>query len=428
MKNKLTSIYDNPLYGLGYSPREGAFLRMAAMHSGYFLRRQFVAFAAAGDGKAAQLLCSKVKDRRHGQVLFFGANHPVYWLSHPAIYRVLGDEASELRKRRGAGMIKARLLALDLVLAHSGAQFLETAEDKIKYFSQLVRLSANDLPHTDYSAYKVKTVCRRWFAERFPIFITGESGAETVHFGFIDEGETTVSSFARFLDRYKKLLERLKRFRLIYVAESAAKAEAAGRYFENFKRQLSSVNTLQEAPEWTRFCEIERRWREYKSISRHEFFELCRGRRAYQDPSYEARFRVWLEQKMQLEGPDKNGNYCRPVFFSPPVGFQKMLDSKEWTFETFQPPVGYGFLSIRISCGNQPTRQDSHRASPGGSSAASLPVKIEAVDSAKDKPEGTWSAGQPLQPGDPKPPAGNDPAVAGFGTAKVSLAPRSAAS
>jgi hypothetical protein len=33
---------------LGYTPREDRFLTIAALHSGYFLRRQFTAFAGVG--------------------------------------------------------------------------------------------------------------------------------------------------------------------------------------------------------------------------------------------------------------------------------------------------------------------------------------------------------------------------------------------
>lgn len=51
------------LQEFGYTPREAAFLALAALHSGYFLRRQF----CPKRGKLADVLCRKVLARDHAR-------------------------------------------------------------------------------------------------------------------------------------------------------------------------------------------------------------------------------------------------------------------------------------------------------------------------------------------------------------------------
>jgi hypothetical protein len=54
------------LWGLGYTEREAAFLVLAALHSGYFLRRQYLTFTGAYKGRVDDLLVRKVIERGLG--------------------------------------------------------------------------------------------------------------------------------------------------------------------------------------------------------------------------------------------------------------------------------------------------------------------------------------------------------------------------
>jgi hypothetical protein len=56
------------LEGFGYTRSEAAFLCLAALHSGYFLRRQFRRFAGASRGYRDDLLIEKILSSKHGQV------------------------------------------------------------------------------------------------------------------------------------------------------------------------------------------------------------------------------------------------------------------------------------------------------------------------------------------------------------------------
>ena len=54
---------------LGYSDREAAFVTLAALHSGYFLRRQYSAFAGKSCGWADDSLTSKLLIKGHAREL-----------------------------------------------------------------------------------------------------------------------------------------------------------------------------------------------------------------------------------------------------------------------------------------------------------------------------------------------------------------------
>ena len=53
------------LQGFGYTAREAAFLRLAALHSGYFLRRQYLQFIGSTRGRPDDVLVSKTAALRH---------------------------------------------------------------------------------------------------------------------------------------------------------------------------------------------------------------------------------------------------------------------------------------------------------------------------------------------------------------------------
>ena len=53
---------------LGYTEREASFLVLAALHSGYFLRRQYREFLGMSPGHADATLAEKVVAKGHAQV------------------------------------------------------------------------------------------------------------------------------------------------------------------------------------------------------------------------------------------------------------------------------------------------------------------------------------------------------------------------
>ena len=76
---------------LGYTVREAAFLRSVAVHSGYFVRRQFLHAIGRTSGKAVADFTARLVARRHATVQTFCRSTHVYHLSAAALYSAAGD-------------------------------------------------------------------------------------------------------------------------------------------------------------------------------------------------------------------------------------------------------------------------------------------------------------------------------------------------
>ena len=88
------------LENLGYGRREAGFLCLAALHSGYFLRRQYRAYLGAKPGWADDLLITKITNLGHGRILTLGFKTQVCHLSARPFYRALGEEDNLHRRAR----------------------------------------------------------------------------------------------------------------------------------------------------------------------------------------------------------------------------------------------------------------------------------------------------------------------------------------
>ncbi|MGH9474883.1 MAG: hypothetical protein ACRD1C_00975 [Terriglobales bacterium] len=423
---------ENPLAGLGYTPREAAFLRMVAMHSGVFQRRHFVEFAGAGDGKAVQVLISKLLGR-HGQAVAFGENRFLYRLSHKAVYRALGIEDSNNRKGRGPALMKARLMALDLVLTHASARFLETEDAKVQFFTTQFGVAADALPRVDYPSRKVgsSAPCRHWFIEKYPIFLTGAAPGLTVNFSFVDDGQATVSSFANFLRRYNSVLA-AARFRLFYVTESTEAAATARRYFDRIWGEAAKVKSGANNDQLRRFFELTNRsWEAETRLNHDEAAELLKLRRLYSGPEYDAFFAKWRAGSLSAS------HTVVPLGRLPGLGERAPEAAKR-----FEPVIiggRYGFLSAVVRAPTHLRSSPSLRAAPPASPDARIPVASQtptpkginaqaepgAEALARKQPGKTHAGKEALarkQPG--KTHAGNDPVMTGFGPTGQSSAVR----
>src|SRR4051812_30844485 len=101
------------LMSWGYTEREAKFIVLAALTSGYFLRRQY----CERRGKAAASFIDKLNRQGHCKTIFLQGDRRLYHISYTPLYEVIGDR--ENRNRRSdhyMGTIKARVMALDYIL------------------------------------------------------------------------------------------------------------------------------------------------------------------------------------------------------------------------------------------------------------------------------------------------------------------------
>src|SRR5438132_743183 len=73
----------------GYTPREIAFLALATVHSGFFVKRQWAKFAGVAQDRRASEFLTVLMDRGHIRSLPFGRD-TVYHIGSHAIYHSIG--------------------------------------------------------------------------------------------------------------------------------------------------------------------------------------------------------------------------------------------------------------------------------------------------------------------------------------------------
>jgi hypothetical protein len=224
------------LQEFGYSRREAAFLCLAALHSGFFLRRQYRLFAGAHPGRTDDQFITKLYNHGHARVMDGKANVRIYHLSSHPFYRAIGEGDNRHRRMRPLCAIKAKLMALDYVLARPGVSFLATEEEKVDYFTRKLGIDAACLPTRIYYAKTNKPATRRYFVDKFPIALPLEDTVTpaVVAFCYIDEGEIATPAFETWLCQYSRLFAALKRFPVIFVATSDGRFRQAEQEYRRF--------------------------------------------------------------------------------------------------------------------------------------------------------------------------------------------------
>ncbi len=213
------------LTSLGYTEREAAFVYLVAVHSGYFVRRQFDYFTDRNKGALVMRLLTKARDAGHLQVLDYRQGWHVYHVSARAIYRLLGDPESQNRRRKSDAQVRARLIALDYVLENDTDHYLESEAERVRFFTEDRRIVSETFIGTDGKPHPLLT--------SFPISLADRTrpAQSSVRFAFIDEGHSTIEKFLRFLSVADPLLRAVANFELVYVSMSAFNFAAAKHAF-----------------------------------------------------------------------------------------------------------------------------------------------------------------------------------------------------
>jgi len=226
------------LQSVGYTEREAAFLYLVALHSGYFLRRQYGRFIERERGAIAAQLLRKAMARRHLESIACGQARFVYHLTAKEIYDAVGLAASQHRRLKGDAEIKARLMVLDFVLDHLGGSVLDSAEAKTNFFATRLNMSHSQLPRSSRGNGQL-------FPEKFPILA---SDPECPQFTFFDEGSLSTSTLENFLRRHRAVFAALPGFELLYLADTNWNFERAGRLFASLYPRARALGMTPMTP------------------------------------------------------------------------------------------------------------------------------------------------------------------------------------
>lgn len=210
------------LEAIGYVPREASFLYLVAVHSGYFLRRQYHSFTQRAGGNVAIRFLTKAHRHRHIQVIECGQKRHVYHLTSKSVYAALGLAGSQHRRIKSDAYMKSRLMVLDFMLDHLSADVLFTEAAKVDFFTTQCGIKLELLPQS----YVGRPL---YFADGFPILV---SRIGVPRFTFFDEGQVSSSRFENFLEQYQPLFGALAASELVYVADTDANVRRAKAAFE----------------------------------------------------------------------------------------------------------------------------------------------------------------------------------------------------
>ncbi len=226
------------LRGFGYNEREAAFLAVAALHSGYFLRRQYCAFIGTGFGYPDKLFIDRALELRHVREISLRYRRKLYSIQSRPLFEALGEIDNRNRRLHEPQTIKARLMSLDYILGKLDASWYPTETERISLFVDQFKIDKQHLPAKRYVSRNGGKQTLRWFVDKPPIFT--EPPDKTVWFCFADPGYHTGDAFVSFLTDYRPLFARLERFGIIYIACYAASAHRGKAIFN---RSFSALGT-----------------------------------------------------------------------------------------------------------------------------------------------------------------------------------------
>jgi hypothetical protein len=219
------------LQSLGYTQREASFVYLVAVHSGYFLRRQFDYFIDRHRGGIVSRFLEKVRLNGHVQLLDSRHGRQVYHLFHKPLYRLTGDANSQSRRVKGDADVRTRLMKLDYVLENDQDHYLPSDEEKLRFFTDMRGINAGIFTTNSGALYPELHFMLISLADRT------RPATSLMRCAFIDEGLLTTAKFRRILSAIAPLLGSVGQFELIYVGTSDHNfEEAASIFWQKFSR------------------------------------------------------------------------------------------------------------------------------------------------------------------------------------------------
>ena len=303
-----------PIKALGYDEDEARFLALVAIHSGYFVLRQFVDWT--GQSGKRPSLGRKVESRGHGCWRIYPSTDRVYHLFSETLYHRIGRTPHRLHS---AQSVNARLILIDFVIANRQHDYLETEQQKVDYFCQRLGLPNESLPVKRYAGRTGYGHTQRYFADKYPLFL--DSSDSVVTFSFVDPGYGTLKAFTTHLDAYRELLYQLSTWRFFYISSSQANLAKAQAYFSKRFRPALSGDISGEVVNYFR---LRKAWdlQNYWQFSNQEIQELNVAARRFQGERIEALYSAWSANRLGADTIARELGHTEP---DPKVSFLPYL-------------------------------------------------------------------------------------------------------
>jgi len=266
-----------------------------ATHSGYFLVRQFLAFAG---GDRATRFGRKLESYRHARKIALPKHRTVYHLFARQLYRQLGREKLGSCRNHELEFIETRLSVLDFVLANPDVSYLGSEGDKLSYFCRDLAIDLQHLPRKSYPGRGDAPPVARYFLDRFPMFFEEALCTQRmVTFTFIQGSEASLSAFVHHLAAYTPLFRELREFRFLYLARTEAHFLKAG---ELFNALVAVPLESHPAEDLLRYFAIQKAWDlcQYASLSEDDLVFRSRCQERFAGERFGHFYRAWKADRI----------------------------------------------------------------------------------------------------------------------------------
>jgi hypothetical protein len=291
---KLPQDQVETIVSLGYTEIEARFLYIVATHAGYFTLRHFLSFSGAHRGKRSTSFAQKLLRHGHASMRDYMGTGSVFHLFSRLLYGRIEKDNLRNRRRHSFDYIRNRLVLLDFVLENLDCDFLESEQDKVRFFSETLAIPQNALPAKVYEGGPNSRPTIRYFVDKFPLFFSAplSTPSPVVTFTYVDAGSATIANLGVHLASYQGLFRHLSAFRFVYVANRPASFGRAERRFRSFVKEPLETDVSSEI---LRYFVIRRKWErhEYVVPVTEDLEFLSDARRRFHGDRFEKLFRSW---------------------------------------------------------------------------------------------------------------------------------------
>ena len=294
----IDTVHISALQAFGYTEEEARFLYVVATHSGYFVARQFLAFAGVQWGKRTTLFWNKLQSNKHARTSSTPRHRAVYHLFARKLYRQLGRENLRNRRRHELEYIQTRLAILDFVLTNTAVSYLETEGDKVSFFCRDLNIEAGRLPSKTYLGRRTVQPTVRYFVDRFPMFFEDPQAAPRIAtFSFIQGSEASLSAFVHHLQAYSSLFRELREFRFLYLSRIDAHFAKARELFHALVTVPLESNP---ADDLLRYFAVRKAWdlHQYGSLSEADLVFRNVSKDRFAGERFEHFYRAWKADRL----------------------------------------------------------------------------------------------------------------------------------
>jgi hypothetical protein len=280
---------------LGYTEDEARFLYIVASHSGYFVPRQFLVSSGAKWRTRSSRFAAKLESRGHVTWREYDRTGGVYHLVSKTVYRRINKENLYSCRRHSVEFIRTRLLLLDFILANQSYDYLDTEPDKMRFFSEELRIPQAALPAKTYEANPRSIPTLRYFVDKFPLFLDrsgSSSSSSLVTFSYVDPGRARLAGFANHVHAYLPLFRQLGDFSFLYIADSPVHFVRAEELFSSLVARSWPADVSDEI---VRYFGLRQAWetKKYGSLSTHDIEWLKEATHRFDGERFDGWYSAW---------------------------------------------------------------------------------------------------------------------------------------